>query len=67
MTYFEKLGPRLRHMHIIDSDGHSDTHLMPGDGAIPLKQLFHEIGETNYKGFLTIELVTAYMNEPSLH
>lgn len=67
MTYFEKLGPRLRHMHIIDSDGHSDTHMMPGDGNIPLKQLFREISETDYKGYLTIELVTAYINEPSLY
>jgi protein FrlC len=67
MTYFEKLGNRLRHLHIIDSDGHSDTHMMPGDGNIPLRQLFHEISETDYKGYFTIELVTAYMNEPSLH
>jgi len=66
MTYFEKLGSRLRHIHIIDSDGHSDTHMMPGDGSIPLLQLFREIEETNYKGYCTIELVTAYMNEPSL-
>lgn len=67
MTYFEKLGPRLRHLHVIDSDGHSDTHMMPGDGNIPLKQLFREMAETDYKGYMTIELVTAYMNEPSLH
>ena len=30
MTYFEKLGGRLRHLHIIDSDGHSAAHMMPG-------------------------------------
>jgi protein FrlC len=41
--------------------------MMPGDGNIPLRQLFHEISETDYKGYFTIELVTAYMNEPSLH
>ncbi len=66
MTYFEKLGGRLRHMHIIDSDGHSDTHMMPGDGVIPLRQLFREIEASGYKGYCTIELVSAYMNEPSL-
>jgi len=66
MTYFEKLGNRLRHMHIIDSDGCSDTHMLPGDGSIPLRQLFHEIEASNYKGYCTIELVTEYMNEPSL-
>ena len=66
MTYFEKLGDRLRHVHICDSDGHSDTHMMPGDGKIPLRQLFKEIKATNYTGFCTIELVTAYINEPTL-
>jgi protein FrlC len=66
MSYFEKLGDRLRHMHIIDSDGHSDTHMIPGEGMIPLRQLFHEIESTNYSGYFTIELVTAGINEPSL-
>jgi protein FrlC len=66
MSYFEKIGNRLRHMHITDNDGHSDTHMMPGDGRIPLRQLFHEIEVTNYKGYCTIELVTSFLNEPSL-
>lgn len=67
MSYFDKLGDRLRHIHIIDSDGRSDTHMMPGDGNIPLRQLFREIEAVDYKGFCTIELVTAYINEPSLY
>jgi fructoselysine 3-epimerase len=66
-TYFDKLGDRLRHMHVIDSDGHSDTHLMPGDGSIPLRQLLREIAERAYPGYCTIELVMAYLNEPSLY
>lgn len=36
MSYFDKLGKRLRHMHIIDSDGNSEAHMMPGDGQVPL-------------------------------
>ena len=43
MTYFTKLGDKMKHMHIIDGDGESDSHMMPGDGKIPLKQLFKEI------------------------
>jgi protein FrlC len=66
MTYFKKLGGRIRHMHIVDSDGHSETHMMPGEGIIPLQQLFHEIESVNYNGYCTIELVSAYINEPSL-
>lgn len=66
MTYFTKLGNRMQHMHIIDGDGESDSHMMPGDGKIPLKQLFKEIEAVNYNGYYTIELVSAYSNEPSM-
>ena len=66
MTYFDKLGQRMRHMHIIDSDGHSDTHLMPGEGRIPLRELFREIDATSYDEYCTIELVSQYINEPTL-
>jgi len=67
MSYFKKLGKNLKHLHIIDSDGKSDTHLMPGDGNIPLKELMDEISGFGYKEGATIELVTAYINEPSLY
>lgn len=67
LTYFDKLGDRLRHLHIIDSDGHSDTHLLPGDGCIPLRQLLREIENRPYQGYATIELVMAYLNEPGLY
>ncbi len=67
MTYFKKLGKNLKHLHIIDSDGKSDTHLVPGDGTIPLKELMKEIQESGYDGGATIELVTSYINEPSLY
>lgn len=67
MSYFKKLGKKLKHLHIIDSDGSSDTHLVPGDGNIPLKELMEEIYEYGYNEGATIELVTAYINEPSLY
>ena len=66
MSYFEKLGGRLRHMHVIDSDGQSDSHMMPGEGRIPLRQLFQELEAIGYQGYCTIELISAIMNEPSL-
>jgi fructoselysine 3-epimerase len=66
MSYFEKLGDRMRHMHVVDSDGVSETHMMPGDGKIPLRQLFREIEATGYRGYCTIELISAIVNEPSL-
>ncbi len=66
MSYFDKLGDRMRHMHIVDSDGESDSHMMPGDGKIPLRQLFKEIEGSSYTGYCTIELVSACINEPTL-
>lgn len=67
MSYFRKLGKNLKHLHIIDSDGASDTHLVPGEGNIPLKELVEEIHDVGYAGGATIELVTAYIKEPSLY
>jgi protein FrlC len=67
MSYFYKLGNKLKHLHIVDSDGTSDTHLLPGDGNIPLKELMEEIQAYGYNEGATIELVTAYINEPSLY
>ncbi|MGB5823507.1 MAG: fructoselysine 3-epimerase [Proteocatella sp.] len=67
MGYFNKLGDRMKHLHIIDSNGSNDTHLIPGDGNIPLKELLEEIKDYGYNGTATIELVTSYMNEPSLY
>ena len=54
MTYFKKLGDRMRHMHIIDSDGYSETHMMPGEGIFRLQHLFNEIESVNYNGYCTI-------------
>lgn len=67
MAYFDKLKEKMYHLHIIDSDGSSDTHIMPGDGQIPLKELMEELKAINYQGTATIELVTAYINEPRLY
>jgi protein FrlC len=67
MFYFKKLRENLKHLHIVDSDGCSDTHFMPGDGKIPLKELMGEIYSFGYKGGATLELVTSYINEPSLY
>lgn len=67
MTYFDKLGKKLVHVHIIDSDGQSDAHYMPGDGRLPMRQLLKAIEGRSYTGYCTIELVTMYMNDPGLY
>lgn len=67
MSYFSKLGEKLYHLHIIDSDGSSDSHVMPGEGVLPMKELLEEIRDLPYEGTATIELVTGYINEPRLY
>jgi protein FrlC len=67
MAYFAKLGKKMYHMHIVDSTGDSDTHVMPGEGKLPLRELLAELEALPYEGTATIELVTAYINEPRLY
>lgn len=67
MAYFDKLGDKMYHMHIIDSDGTSDTHVMPGEGMLPLAEMMAELKEIPYEGTATLELVTAYINEPRFY
>lgn len=67
MGYADILGEHLSHFHIVDSDGVSDTHLLPGEGHIPLKELMGTLKQMHYEGTATIELVTAYINEPRLY
>ena len=67
MDYFEKLGVRMGHLHLVDSDGVSETHILPGEGVMPLQELVCAIAESGYEGRATIELVTAYLKEPSFY
>lgn len=67
LGYIDKLGDRMRHLHVVDSDGASDTHLVPGEGVLPLRELLAELSAAGYDGTATIELVTNYLNEPRLY
>ena len=66
-NYLDLLGKKLAHLHLVDSDGHSDDHLIPGDGILPLPELLRELAERGYQGKATNELVTAYLSEPALY
>ena len=67
LSYIDKLGGDLCHMHITDSNGHSEDHVMPGEGVMPLPELMKELTCAGYDGTVTIELVTNYINEPRLY
>ncbi|MCE5235108.1 MAG: fructoselysine 3-epimerase [Clostridiaceae bacterium] len=67
LSYIVKLGPRLRHLHLVDSDGASAMHLVPSEGIIPMRELVGQLRLAGYNGTATIELVTHYMHEPRLY
>lgn len=65
--YVTRLGKRFQYLHIIDNDGVSDAHLLPGEGNIPLREVLKEIRQAGYDGQATIELVSGYLKEPSVY
>lgn len=67
LDYLDKLGDKMYHFHIIDGEQGTDSHIVPGDGSIPLREFFMELKETGYDRTATIELVTGYINEPRLY
>ena len=67
LAYFDKLKDKMSHLHLIDGDYGTDTHLIPGEGTIPLRELLKELKEIDYRGTATLELVTNYINEPRLY
>lgn len=67
LSYFEKLGNKMYHLHLVDGVRGSDSHMVPGEGNIPLAELIRELKEIGYQGTATIELVTEYLNEPGLY
>ena len=67
MDYFDKIGDKMYHMHIIDGVSDSDSHVMPGEGQIPIQELMYELKDIGYDRTATIELVTGYINEPRMY
>ena len=65
--YVRRLGRRFGYLHVIDNDGVSDSHILPGEGNIPLEGILREIRRAGYDGCATIELVTGDLKEPSVY
>ena len=57
----------MDHMHIIDGDQGTDSHIVPGEGSIPMDELMCELKRVGYNGTATLELVTGYINEPRFY
>ncbi|MCK4996696.1 sugar phosphate isomerase/epimerase [Candidatus Pacearchaeota archaeon] len=39
----EKIAPMVKHIHITDNFGHADTHLAPGMGNVPIKEILERL------------------------
>ncbi|MFT4232808.1 MAG: TIM barrel protein [Leucobacter sp.] len=52
--YFETLGDRVRHVHLID--GAPAGHLAWGDGELPLAEILAALDRRGYDGWMTVEL-----------
>ncbi len=62
--YLDTLGEKMGHLHLVDYDGKTDTHYIPGEGLLDTKKILSTLKEKEYKGRATIELVTHYMEDP---
>ena len=65
VEYYRVLGPKMRHLHLTDSNGMDESHVMPGDGIMNLKNILRNFQDAGYNGNVTIELVTNYIDDPS--
>ena len=63
--YARLLGSRMAHLHFVDNDGESDTHLIPGEGKMNLKKILSDFRCSGYDGTATLELVTNYTDDPT--
>ncbi len=55
----EQMLPLLRNVHLNDMvwrDGRPYTHLAPGDGELPLRELLQRLAASEYDGLVTVEL-----------
>ena len=59
LAIYEKVRPRLRNIHLSDwvrRDGTDHTHLMPGNGALPMEGFLGTLARDAYAGLVTLEI-----------
>jgi sugar phosphate isomerase/epimerase len=55
----ERLGPRLRHIHLTDGTGSpKDEHLVPGRGSTGAAEFLHHLVRTGFAGEVVLEINT---------
>ncbi len=53
------------HIHIDDNHGEFDDHLIPGAGVIDFPYFAEALSQIDYKGYLSVELGTKYIMDPT--
>ncbi|MDG5814906.1 sugar phosphate isomerase/epimerase [Chitinispirillales bacterium ANBcel5] len=59
-----KLSGHMRIVHANDNTGKYDSHLPPGKGVIDWHKVLFELGETNFRGGIILELSGAENGDP---
>ena len=62
----ERLGERLRHVHLTDGLGSAkDEHLVPGRGSIGAGEFLQHLARTGFSGEIVVEINTRKVASPS--
>jgi len=55
----DRLGPRLRHIHLTDGTGNAkDEHLVPGRGTTGAAEFLRHVARTGFRGEIVVEINT---------
>lgn len=64
----KKIAPFVKHVHISDNFGFEDSHLPPGMGEVPIKEMLKELEKAGFKGKAVLEaggFVTQFRKSPT--
>ena len=50
-----KIAPFVKHVHLADNFGYNETHLPPGMGEVPFKEILRELEKAGYSGKNIVE------------
>ena len=55
MKEVEQIAKHVKHVHLTDNFGYSDSHLPPGMGNVPIKEIMEKLEKKGFKGRKIVE------------
>ena len=55
LGFIEEFGSRIKHVHVSDNEGETDSHLPIGDGTIDWEESINALKKMGYNGWIVIE------------